>query len=75
MDKMFGKGKLYDLDSEEALVRDRLLSHRFSNYWGEELRKKQIKEINIFLKRADPKKPINAKRTLQNYGWNYGILY
>lgn len=26
-------------------------------------------------RRADPKKPINAKRTLQNYGWNYGILY
>ncbi|MBO4829060.1 MAG: RHS repeat-associated core domain-containing protein [Fibrobacter sp.] len=75
MDKMFGKGKLYDLDSEEALVRDRLLSHRFSNYWGEELRKKQIKDINIFLRRADPKMPINARRTLQNYGWNYGILY
>ncbi len=59
----------YSKESEEALVRDRLLSHRFSNKWGN-LPKQQIKDINYFMGVSD-----QARRTLQNYGWNYGILY
>ena len=72
---MFGKGKNYSKNAEEALVRDRLLSHRFSSFWEGELNKKMISDIHGFLNTINVTDQTQVRRTLQNFGLNYGVLY
>ena len=62
------------IDVEEALVRDRLLDHKFNKFWSNE-RAKEIADLKTFIERkSTSKQTIKTLETFGNRRRLYNIL-
>ena len=62
------------IDAEEALVRDRLLDHKFNKFWPNE-RAKEISDLKTFIERkSTSKQTIKTLETFGNRRRLYNIL-